>query len=146
MVYLSGSWERKIKLGRQMKVKIKVLFWSLGLGIGRRKICEWRRRWYHQEGQRLGTGRSETFLLAILNVVCIDAFDRIQELWVLRRGQLVIVSSWGFCQPYIMSCHVVFVTGRVQQQFNAQPLDRYAGTMAVKRGSITNSCDYTEGS
>lgn len=39
---------------------------------------------HHQEGERLWSGGSETFLLAILDMISIDAIDGIQQFGVLH--------------------------------------------------------------
>jgi hypothetical protein len=56
----------------------------------------------HQEGERLGAGGREAFLFALLDMVCVDAIDGIQQLRVLRFGQPESQSIIG--RAYLTLC------------------------------------------
>ena len=83
MVYLGCCRQRKVELGREMKMEVEVLFWCRRLRFGGGKSSKWRGCWYHQEGQGLGAGGGKAIFLAIFDVVSIDAVDGIKKLWVL---------------------------------------------------------------
>lgn len=64
-------------------MKIEILLESFGARGGGRRICKWRGGGYHQEGEGLGARWGQTILLAILDVIGVDAIDGIQQLRVI---------------------------------------------------------------
>lgn len=64
-----------------MEVKVVLRGGSDVGGVG-----EGRGRRDHQEGEGLGPRRGERFLLAMGDVVRLDALDGVEELWILALG------------------------------------------------------------
>lgn len=79
MIDLSGCWEGEIQLGREMKVEIEIIFDSADLSC----VCKWGGCRHHEKRESLGTRRGQGFLLAIGDVVGLDALDSVEELWIL---------------------------------------------------------------
>jgi hypothetical protein len=50
MVDLRGRWKRLIKLGREMEVKIEVLFWRSARWVTVGKLAKGRCGGHHQKG------------------------------------------------------------------------------------------------
>lgn len=65
-------------------MKVEVLRRSCRSG----EVCEGRRGRDHEEGEGLGSRRGQRLLMAVRDVVCLDAVDGVEQLGVLMTCQL----------------------------------------------------------
>lgn len=69
-------------------MEVEVLIGGFVLRDGGAKVGKRRAGRNHQKGEGLRTRRSEFVLLAILNVICFDALDCVEQL------RIVVASHW----------------------------------------------------